>query len=134
MNWDEFWEETNTILVLIILIGSVAGIVYGSVRHESMMHNVDLVFNAVKDPYKLSIYVDEYEVGKTISFKEMYIGSMINLRIQTRWIAFFGLGMGMAVGMLISQISKQLEKKYDERKQRSKSVQTNRRKKSKTRS
>jgi len=131
MNWDKTLEEISVLIILLMLCLFIGVLLYAMVNHESMMHNVDLIYNSVKNPSKVNTYIDEYEYGKFVTFKQLYINSMLNLRQKTYVVTFASLGIGIIIGAIFVSTTQTINNDYDKRKQRIKSVQINKRKKGK---
>jgi hypothetical protein len=69
--------------------------------YQLYLHNVDLVYNNVKDPVKINNLVDEYEVGRYIRIDDLYIYSMNNLRMAHIYLGYFCFALGFAFAIIL---------------------------------
>jgi len=128
INWKAVREEAGFGITIILLLVGIGGLVWYVDWHEAYMHNVDLIFNSVKDDALLDSMIDYYEVDTFISFKDLYILSMTGLRDVMFLIAFFAFVVGLGIGQLTARTAHLIEKLYPDgkRNERSKSFSSSR--------
>jgi hypothetical protein len=71
--------------------------------YQIQLHNVDLVYNNVKDPVKAATLIDEYEVGKYIAIDDLYIHAINILRQQHIHLAYFAFAFGFAFALILQR-------------------------------
>ena len=110
MSWLKNNETPISIFFYVIaLVLVVYGLFDRAMFFEQMMHNVDLVFNIVKDPIILDNAVDWYAVGQSITLKDMWIVSMTAIR----GLPVIFLSLGFILGFIVAGLLNQAEFKYE---------------------
>ena len=101
MNWDRVAKQLSFVFYFATALVCVWLATYFAGAFEAHLHNVDLIFNIVKDDEILRSAIDWYDIGESISLSNMWILSLQFLRSMPLKFLSIGFLMGIAFsGML----------------------------------